>query len=281
MGRNITAPIAHRTISGLDGKYPIVASSSSWLANNNKNTFARFYTDISIIGTTALADDPQITLRPYFRNGGITGSVCFGDTVSVVRPRLADLSSIKFLKTTDGGTNYTNPSANVIDNNAATQAELGGLDTAANNDWFLIGCPAPFCGVALDIDAVNKNSNAATLTVEYWNGTAWAAFQNLVDGTASAGATLAQDGQVTWNLANASSWAALELATYNFYWVRMSVSAALSASVDIEEVDILMPIKVGIDVQADGDDVYLSLESQDESVTGTLNFVGSVKVAWK
>ena len=275
--REAGAAALHRTVTALWGKQPPLATDANWSTNPGQRSRARFFTDLTIRGCTALLDDPVITFRPYVRNGVYVGAA---ESVSYTRSRLKDLNTIKLQKTVDNGANYTDYSASVIDNSAATQADIDALDTAANGDWFVIGGPVPFIGAALDMDAANVNGNASVLTVEYWTGAAWAAVANLVDGTiAVAGKTLSGDGQISWDLP--TGWAASTINSITAYWVRCSVSAAVSAAVDIEECDLLMPIKAAIDVQVDGDDVLLTLMSQDVTVTGTVAYSGSLYLSWR
>lgn len=272
--------VAHRTITGLDGAYTPAASSTMWVENSNQRANVRFFVNLVIRGCTALADEPEINFRPYFRNGGSTGYVCSGDLQTVMRPRLKDLTSIKCQKTSNIGVAYTNYSTNVVDNSASTEATLDGLDTVANGDWVVFGGPAPFCGVALDFDAGKVNTNVVEATLEYWNGTAWTALDNVTDGTiVAATKTLSGDGQISWDIP--AAWAASTINSISAYWARLSVDTALSASVGIEEVDLLMPISYGIDMEAQGDDVLLLLESQSASVTGTLAYSGSIRVGWR
>lgn len=275
--REAGATAAHRTITALDGKYPPLNSDAAWAANPGNRSKARFYCNLRVRGTTALLDDPILTMRPYVRNGGASGYVAAGETVSYTRPRLQDLSTIKLQKTTDDGANYTDYSANVIDNGAGV-ATLSSLDTVANGDWIVVGGPVPFMGAAMDM-STNVNANAATLTAEYWNGSAWTALTNVTDGTASGGATFGADGQITWTMP--ADWASSTINAIAAYWVRLSVSAALDASTEITECDLLMPLCCGIDVQADGDDVFLMLQTQDAAVTGTVAYSGTIRVSWR
>jgi hypothetical protein len=275
--REAGAAALHRTVTAMWGKQPPLDTDANWAANPGQRSRARFITNLVVRGCTGLLDDPIITFRPYVRNGVYVGAA---ESVSYTRSRLKDLSSIKLQKTVDNGANYTDYSAAVIDNSAGTQADIDGLDTVANGDWFVIGGPVPFIGAALDMDAANVNANAAILTVEYWTGAAWAAVANLVDGTiAVAGKTLSGDGQISWDMP--ATWAALALGGITAYWVRCSVNAAVSAAVDIEECDLLMPIKAAIDVQVDGDDAILTVMSQDVTVTGTLAYSGAIYLSWR
>ena len=204
-----------------------------------------------------------------------------GDLISFTRPRILDVTSIKFQKTVNAGVAYTDYSANVIDNSAATQADLDALDTLANGDWGIIGGPVPFCGAAIDMDAANRNLIASVLSAEYWNGGAWVALTNLVDGTAAGGVTLTQDGQITWTMPAAGLWQPSTINGILAYWMRFTVSVLISANVDVEECDLLLPMLVGIDALADGDDALLMVESQTAVVTGTVVVEGVIYGSWR
>ncbi len=64
------------------------------------------------------------------------------------------------------------------------------------------------------------------------------------------------------------------------YWVRCGVSAALSATVEITELDIIQPIRSQVDLTVDGDDAGLLVESVSGG-TGTLAYDGTIYVIWK
>lgn len=268
---------SHRTITGLDGAYPPLADASHWSQNPRQCEIARFFVDLVIRATTALADDPVITVRPYVRHGGSNGYVGAGESVSFARPRLKDdANQIKAQFTTDGGSTYTNNSAEVSDNTTGVMT-LNSLDTIANGDWVVIGGPAPFCGVALDVTNTNS-TGSITFTAEYWNGSAWVALANVVNGNATA---FGADAQLTWDMPTAGAWVAHEVNSITRHWVRLGVSAAVDSSVTLTEVDLLFPIRAAIDVQADGDDVTLMLESLGGSATGTIAYSGTTRVSWR
>lgn len=284
-----TPSIAHRTITDLWGAVPPLANDANWMEqpailfeNQEEDQITRFYVDLQIRGCTGFLDNPKITFRPYVRNGGSAGVVAACQPISFERPRLRYLSTIKYQKTVNNGVAYTDYSSVVIDRSAATGANLNALDTVANGDWIVIGGPVPFLGAAIDMDAANVNANASVLTAEYWNGAAWVALTNLVDGTvAVAGKTHSGDGQISWTMPAAGAWVTSTINALTAYWVRLSVSAALSAAVEVEECELLMPMKCGIDVATDQDAVMLVLESQDNVVTGTLAYAGTIRTSWR
>ncbi len=91
--------------------------------------------------------------------------------------------------------------------------------------------------------------------------------------------TFSGDGQITWSMP--IDWIPSALGGITAYWARFTVSTTLSATVEIAEIDLVMPMKCAIDVQADGDDVLLVLESQDATLTGTLAYEGSIYLSWR
>lgn len=139
----------------------------------------------------------------------------------------------RFLVTTDDGANYTAYTSEVSAADGTNHAQLDALNTVANGDWVIIEC---------EDDSVNRlyigmisgqvNANAATLAVHFWNGTAWTAVSNLSDGTASGGATLAQSGSVTFDYP--SGWTANTVDSTSGYHLRVSVSAAMSATTSVD-----------------------------------------------
>lgn len=149
----------------------------------------------------------------------------------------------------------TDVSENAQDGAAATDVTLSSQDTWANGDALYVGSHIPFRAVRVDVDAAN--GNASVLTVNYWNGTVWGTI-TATDNTASAGATLAVDGTITWTVP--TDWAANSLRAIALlagddsdlantltapsldrilYWTRWEVSAALDASTTQNEIHAL------------------------------------------
>lgn len=283
-----SANAAYRTLtSALDGAYPLLPASTLFVANPGGREKARFFADVRVRGNTGLTDDPVISFRPYVRQGGSTGVAAAAEAVNFTRPRLKDLASIYFLLSTNSSVAYTQQSSLVIDNSAATGADLVGL--AGNSScFFIIGGPVPFNGMAVDMDASAVNAAATSITMKYWNGTSWAALANVTDGTSSGGKTLDHDGLITWDLPADWTTVALTSLSLGAYWAQGSVSTGLTTvggqtAIEIEELDLLLPLQAAIDVQADGDDVALLLEAQLASTSGTmvLSTNSTVRVSWR
>ena len=147
----------------------------------------------------------------------------------------------------DGATTYVDTWL-AADGSAASPGILTSLDT----DEYLYICGASkFDTINFDI-GTTPNAQNATMTVEYFNGSAWAAVTTLVDTTITGVApnekTLAQDGSMTitvpWN------WAQFTVNSKTGYWVRMKPSANLTASVTINEITISRATVVELDTVA-------------------------------
>jgi len=102
-----------------------------------------------------------------------------------------------------------------------------------------IGSLMPLDGFKITV--ANANTATGTMSVDYWNGTAWASVSTLVDGTASGGASLAQTGSVTFG--STKSTAKIKNINYNFiYWYRVSVTA-VDAGVTISNITVSIPFQ--------------------------------------
>lgn len=108
-----------------------------------------------------------------------------------------------------------------------------------SSDAFYVCSPARFDQLMLEPHHVNYNDQSATLSVAYWNGSQ---FQQLsiTDGTAVANMTLAQKGVVSWTLPD--DWKMHrpfdDSTVARGYWVKLMVSANLSAPTGIYEARV-------------------------------------------
>ncbi len=98
-------------------------------------------------------------------------------------------------------TAYEDNSVNVAEdiyssNDTATFMDVSSLTTATQ--YIVAGFLEPMMGMRLHIPSSYTNATASTMTVSYWNGTAWTAVSGLQDGTASGGASLGKSGLVAW-----------------------------------------------------------------------------------
>ena len=167
---------------------------------------------------------------------------------TAVVARFASCPYLMVIKTADALATFTDYSTEANDADTTTVVDLSSLDTYANSDAVYIGAHVPFRGLAVDVSAA-VNASASVLTAYYWNGSAWTD-TSASDGTASGGATFAQDGDITWtvptawtttSLAKANGLAASSgLASPDLYWIQLRVSAALDSSTTLSSI-IAMP----------------------------------------
>lgn len=219
----------------------------------DSDTFAGLLNEARIAGTTdggtALTTAAQVVGFP----GGTSHVSLFArafTTAIVVKVALCPYLLI--LKSADALVSVTDYSSAAQKNPVSTGADLSALATLANGGALYIGSHLPFRGLAVDMLGGSVNANASVLLAEYWNGSAWVSL-SASDGTASGGKAFAQDGSITWTVPTA--WTPVQLSQtkspapqnppntptiintllpYNNkaqYWTRLSVSAALSATV--------------------------------------------------
>lgn len=84
------------------------------------------------------------------------------------------------------------------------------------------------------LDSVNAASS--TLTVSYWGAAQWTAVPSQSDGTAVAGATMAQSGRVTWTRIADWDRRSLDGSDEGLYWLRLQVDNALTAGTSVSQL---------------------------------------------
>ncbi|MBI5569308.1 MAG: hypothetical protein HY914_05120 [Desulfomonile tiedjei] len=139
---------------------------------------------------------------------------------------------------------YVDTSANMtrdytveVSDNALTELSKASVPMAPD-DYLYVGFCWPFNEIEVTPYAAN-NTNPAVLSAEYWNGEAWTSL-TVTDGTkGSQGKTVSGKGKISWSLP--IDWRA-NIPFDGFfsrgYWIRLSVSAALSSAAAISEVRI-------------------------------------------
>jgi hypothetical protein len=105
--------------------------------------------------------------------------------------------------------------------------------TLGGSDYLYIMCPYPtVTGIDFDLGS-QVNNNFASMVVQFWNGLAWTAVTSLADTTVSLGATLGQDGTMTWTAPE--SIARITIDGVSGYGIRMSPANGLDV-VDFNEI---------------------------------------------
>lgn len=101
-------------------------------------------------------------------------------------------------------------------------------------DSFYIGYQGPFAARHFLLKTVN--SVASVVSVSYWNGTIFTPVEDLLDQTFG----FTQSGFISWG--NLGDWRALALSPISdseLYWVKVTVSANLSAGTEVQAVENL------------------------------------------
>jgi hypothetical protein len=180
-----------------------------------------------LVGCTTLPAAPGDSFSFNVRNGNV-GDLFSGNQIFDLTPDVTG-----FAKTQDDEGTFTSYLTEVTGAGTADVA----IDTAANGDYLYAGFSDVFGGLQVDMDGANVNAVASVLTAEYWNGSAWSTL-TVTDGTDAAGATLGQDGAITWLVP--TDWVQREITGLGTkHWVRFSVSAALSAGTAIDNADAI------------------------------------------
>jgi hypothetical protein len=161
------------------------------------------------------------------------------------------------LRTQDAGATATDYSKNAQDGDTATDVTLSSQGTAAQGDFLYVGAHLPFRGVAVDVDAANATASVITVNYRKSDGT-WADTSD-TDGTASGGASLAVDGNITWTVP--TDWVKTTLAAADgvssavahantpLYWTRWEFSGGLDSSTTLNSMLAMSRAKVSVGMQ--------------------------------
>ena len=115
----------------------------------------------------------------------------------------------------------------------------------AAEDYIYIGSRLPFNHFYLNMGAT-VNAESADLTVSYWSDSEWLDAVEVIDETATGGATLAQSGFISFTPDKDNNWTRentnyggesitglTDVEIYDLYWMRLSVDADLTADMVI------------------------------------------------
>ena len=150
--------------------------------------------------------------------------------------RMAQPSGLKVLKTTDNFSTFTDGTTNALDGSRATGLDISSLDTLANGDAILIGFDDQFLAVRAVMGAA-VNGNAGTLAGAVSSGAGTWVGVTIDDGTN----LFAHGGAIAIKLdisADISGWVKATYGGFSKFWMRLTASAALDATVLLAEVFI-------------------------------------------
>lgn len=153
----------------------------------------------------------------------------------------------------------------VTDEDATTKATFT-LDTLStdNVNALYVGYWQPIDGIVVDLTSSQRNT--ASLTLKYWNGSAWVD-ASATDGTKSGGWPLAQDGTISWTSPAVGTEKPRRINGLTLFWYRIETSATLM-SVDILKLTVTKDWRAVEDV-TDGVDVlptgFLWFDDNDDN----------------
>lgn len=137
--------------------------------------------------------------------------------------------------------------ASLIDRSIASQNEEGFAANFSTTEYLYIGQHYAFNNFFLEMGTVN--AVVSNLSVDYWDGRAWRAAVDILDGTSLAGATLGRTGVVQFSPDTNFSWTRINdtsdedatfglesLNIYNMFWLRVKVSVNLTAGTNIKHL---------------------------------------------
>lgn len=111
---------------------------------------------------------------------------------------------------------------------------LASVFATFSTDALYVGANYEFDGVLVQLlDSLSATTSA--LSVSYWGPTGWTAL-TVADGTSVAGKTFAQSGRVTWTVPSQWERRRLNGTADEFFWIKLTVSAALTAGTSASHV---------------------------------------------
>jgi len=150
--------------------------------------------------------------------------------------------------------------------NEALSLDLSGFPAGAG-DYLYLDLGGAMRGVLFDIKepvATYKNANAATVTIQYYDGMQWRTFANIVDNTLGPSATptnaLHYSNVITWDMPE--RWNLITMNGWLGPWIRVRWSAALSAGCTLKHV-----AAIGLSVAQDATGQATNQVTDDNAAT--------------
>lgn len=152
--------------------------------------------------------------------------------VPAVTDRILDRWTPDWVYRFTGGT-YTDVTTGARDDNEE-DVPLATAFTTFGTDRIYLGALYEFEGLALKL-LDHLNAIASVLTVKYWAPTGWLSL-GAGDGTSVSGKTFGQTGRVLWTPPTDWERRRFNGTAEEFYWVELSVSAALTAGTAASQI---------------------------------------------
>lgn len=152
---------------------------------------------------------------------------------------MPDINKLTVLFYDDSGTSFTDISASMFE--FGRDSETVALESTGP-DFLYLGREKPFDSVYVEMGAI-VNSIAATITAEYYDDSAaaWTALPLLVEETSNtSGVAFARSGFLRWDKGiDSDDWGTVSINSVEQYWIRLQVSADITATTQLKAVNIL------------------------------------------
>jgi hypothetical protein len=123
--------------------------------------------------------------------------------------------------------------------NTEDDVDVSTVFVTVGTDRLYIGGLGSFDG--LDVTLLGTmNANASVLTVKYWGPAGWTTLTH-TDGTANSGKTFGKSGRITWTQPSDWQRRTLDNSSDGYYWIELSVSAALTAGTSVGQLLAIRP----------------------------------------
>lgn len=110
-----------------------------------------------------------------------------------------------------------------------TYVNIGGL---TSSQYLYSGFDKPVTALNFYFGGGKENTNAATISIDYWNGDGWISVGSIDDGTLNGSNSAGKTGIVSWNALSAGTeFTSIIASEVNFYYYRIHFSATLSTNV--------------------------------------------------
>lgn len=141
---------------------------------------------------------------------------------------------VKVLKYTNSSATYTDYTAETGDDSLSSYANFSSLGTS---DAIYIGFLEPQQAIDVTFVAGSENSNTATMTLQYWDGSAWTTVPAFNDATSSSAKSFSKAGVISWQSPGYELDRKRAISDeYPLYYYKITFSGALDAQVYVGEI---------------------------------------------
>ena len=195
-----------------------VLQNTTAIPNAGDFSATALHTDASGAGTGLFSDAPG-------------GNVVYSNGVETMIWGGDEFRCAGFINFDDSGGTFSYDFTEQVTNTLSDAQNVATLTSVGGDKMYLyIGATRPIKGVKFTVGTAN--TTAATLSGEYWDGSAWQSLTTFVDGIASGGNPFAQTGSVTFD--DTESVAKVQvIEQVQLYWYKFETSTTIDNTTTI------------------------------------------------